>query len=112
MTSRTIVSATRRAAASTLVVTALAAAMFATPRAASAQSRFLHQPDVSASHIAFVHANDIWVVGRDGGNATRLTSSEGAETEPHFSPDGESIAFSGQYGGNTDVVARPPGGSR
>lgn len=66
-------------------------------------TRFLRQPTVSADHIAFVHANDIWIVGRDGGEARRLTSDAGAETHPHFSPDGRWIAFSGQFGGNTDV---------
>jgi len=60
-----------------------------------AQTRFLRQPSVSATEIAFVHANDIWVVGRDGGQARRLTSAEGAETGPAFSPDGRHIAFTG-----------------
>ncbi len=75
-------------------------------------TRFLRQPDVSASHIAFVHANDIWVVGRDGGDAVRVTSSEGAETDPSFSPDGQWIAFTGQYGGNTDVYLVPTSGGQ
>ena len=65
--------------------------------------RFLRQPSVSATEIAFVHANDVWVVGREGGQARRLTTSEGAETEPAFSPDGRWIAFTGDYGGNQDV---------
>lgn len=75
-------------------------------------TRFLRQPDVSATQIAFVHANDIWVVGRDGGDAIRLTTSEGAETDPAFSPDGRWIAFSGQYGGNTDVYVMPAAGGQ
>ncbi len=75
-------------------------------------TRFLRQPDVSATHIAFVHANDIWSVERSGGDAIRLTSSDGAETDPAFSPDGRWIAFSGQYGGNTDVYVRPATGGQ
>lgn len=71
--------------------------------ATEAQTRFLRQPSVSATEIAFVHANDVWVVGRDGGMARRLTSDEGAETEPAFSPDGRRVAFTGQYGGSQDV---------
>lgn len=63
----------------------------------------LRQPTVSQNQIVFVHANDLWVVDREGGDATRLTSSEGAESFPHFSKDGKQIAFSGQYDGNTDV---------
>ena len=69
----------------------------------SEESRLLRQPAVSATHIAFVYANDIWIVERSGGVARRLTTSEGAETEPRFSPDGKWIAFTGQYDGNTDV---------
>ena len=71
--------AVTRAAA---VATFIAAMAAATPAATKAQStRFLRQPDVSSTQIVFVHANDLWIVGRDGGNAVRLTSSEGAETD-------------------------------
>ncbi len=81
--------------------------------AAHAQgARFLHQPDVSASRIVFVHANDLWMVGRDGGRAVRLTSSEGAEIDPAFSPDGQWVAFTGQYEGNTDVYLIPSAGGQ
>ena len=73
-------------------------------------TRMLRDPDVGPNHIVFVHANDLWLVGRDGGDALRLTSSEGAETDPAFSPDGRWIAFSGQYGGNTDVYLVPASG--
>ena len=83
------------------------------PRHAGAQgTRFLRQPDVSETHIVFVHANDLWLAGRDGGDAMRLTSSEGAETDPAFSEDGQWIAFSGQYGGNTDVYLMPATGGQ
>ncbi|HSG47241.1 MAG TPA: PDZ domain-containing protein, partial [Longimicrobiales bacterium] len=75
-------------------------------------TRFLRQPDVSAEHIAFVHANDVWVVGRDGGRAFRLTSDEGAETSPAISPDGDWVAFSGEYGGNVDVYLVPVTGGQ
>ena len=83
------------------------------PQHAAAQgTRFLRQPDVSATHIVFVHANDLWLTGRDGGDAMRLTSSEGAETDPAFSADGQWIAFSAQYGGNTDVYLMPATGGQ
>jgi len=67
----------------------------------------LRDPSVSDTHIVFVHANDLWVVDRDGGEARRLTSAEGAEVNPRISPDGEWVAFSGQYDGNTDVYIVP-----
>ena len=61
------------------------------------------QPDVSATHIAFVYAGDIWVVPKTGGLATRLTSAPGEELFPRFSPDGSQLAFSANYDGNLDV---------
>ena len=43
-------------------------------------AKLLRQPAVSADHVAFVYANDIWITGRDGGDARRLTTFVGAET--------------------------------
>src|SRR6185295_13371035 len=48
-------------------------------------------------------AGDLWIVARDGGDARRLTSGIGVETDPFFSPDGQQVAFSGEYDGNQDV---------
>jgi tricorn protease len=94
-------------------VTAALALAALPPTVASAQgTRFLGDPTVSADQIAFVHANDIWVVGRDGGQARRLTSFPGAETAPAFSPDGRWIAFTGEYGGNEDVYVVPAEGGQ
>jgi tricorn protease len=72
----------------------------------------LRQPTISNTHIAFVYANDLWIVGKDGGDAKRLTSNEGQESLPHFSPDGKWIAFTGQYDGNTDVYLIPSEGGQ
>src|SRR5262249_14047806 len=66
-------------------------------------TRLLRTPTVSASQIAFAYADNIWVVERSGGSARRLTSFQGQTGNPHFSPDGKWIAFSGEYAGNTDV---------
>lgn len=71
-----------------------------------AQTRLLRSPSVSATHITFSYAGNIWTVERAGGAARRLTSV-GNESSPKFSPDGQSIAFSGDYGGNTDVYVIP-----
>jgi tricorn protease len=91
----------------TLVLGLLAAG---TTAAGAQGSRLLRDPDVGATDIVFVHANDLWLVARDGGDARRLTSAEGAETDPAFSPDGRWIAFTGQYAGNTDVYLVPAAG--
>jgi tricorn protease len=63
----------------------------------------LRQPTASKQHIVFVHGDDLWVVGIDGGDARRLTTAIGAENNPKLSPDGKWVAFTGQYDGNTDV---------
>jgi tricorn protease len=73
-------------------------------------TRLLRSPTVSATHIAFAYANNIWVVERGGGLARRLTSFQGQTTNPRFSPDGRLIAFSGEYAGNVDVYVVPAGG--
>ena len=67
----------------------------------------LRQPAISNDNIVFVYANDLWSCSSNGGDAHRLTSSVGAETSPHFSPDGKLIAFTGQYDGNNDVYIIP-----
>jgi tricorn protease len=91
-------------------VLALPAAPFGQAPAASPQTRLLRTPTVSASQIAFAYANNIWAVERSGGNARRLTSFQGQTTNPHFSPDGKWIAFSGEYAGNVDVYVVPAEG--
>ena len=60
-------------------------------------------PDVSKDQIVFTYANDLWVAPKDGGTAFKLSSPSGVESYPKFSPDGKSIAFSGNYDGNSDV---------
>ncbi|MCI0663582.1 MAG: hypothetical protein L0220_21170 [Acidobacteria bacterium] len=68
------------------------------------------KPTVNRTHIVFVYAGDLWIVPREGGDARRLTTGIGTETDPIFSPDGTMIAFTGEYDGNIDVFAVPAGG--
>ncbi|HUX33102.1 MAG TPA: PDZ domain-containing protein [Gemmatimonadaceae bacterium] len=84
-----------------LLAVAFIAGLF--PAALAAQStRLLHQPDVSARYVAFAYAGDIWLAPKDG-DARRVTSSPTVESDPHFSPEGKWLAFTGEYGGNPDV---------
>jgi tricorn protease len=62
-------------------------------------------PDVSESQIVFSYANDLWLVPREGGEAIKISSPPGVESFPKFSPDGKTIAFTGNYDGNKDVYA-------
>lgn len=66
-------------------------------------TRLLRTPTVSSTQIAFAYAQNLWVVPRAGGMARRVTSFPGQTSNPHFSPDGKWIAFSGEYAGNLDV---------
>ncbi len=86
-------------------------------RVDSADTRLLTQPAVSASHVAFIYGGDLFVADLTGahsnpsvGNVRRLTTDDGVESNPVFSPDGRTIAFSAQYDGNTDVFTVPVGG--
>ena len=75
-------------------------------------TRLLRHPTVSRDQIAFEYAGDLWVVSRSGGQARRLTSTQGVEIEPYFSPDGTQIAYSSTVAGNTDVyVVAASGGN-
>jgi len=74
---------------------------------AQIDARLFRYPDVSESHITFSYGGDIWVVEKSGGVAHKLSSPDGEESWPKFSPDGSRIAFSGNYDGNTDVYVVP-----
>jgi tricorn protease len=79
---------------------------------ASAQTGrlLLRKPALSRTQIVFTYAGDLWTVSRDGGEAKRLTTAPGVETDAAFSPDGSTIAFTGEYDGNVDVFVMPASG--
>ncbi|HVJ28174.1 MAG TPA: hypothetical protein VM493_11565, partial [Vicinamibacterales bacterium] len=87
-----------------------ATAPFAPPlgaRVDTADTKMLTQPAISAGHVAFIYAGDLFVADLGGKNVRRLTTDDGQESNPVFSPDGGTIAFSAQYDGNTDVYTVP-----
>ncbi|MFN2155239.1 MAG: PDZ domain-containing protein [Anaerolineae bacterium] len=76
------------------------------------ETLLLRQPTVSAQHVVFLYASDLWIAGRGGENPRRLTAHKGVKSTPLFSPDGQWVAFSGNYDGNTSVyVISSAGGS-
>src|SRR3979411_2390513 len=91
------------------VVFALTAVSFLSETAISQRDPplLLRFPTVSKTQIVFNYAGDLWIVSRDGGDATRLTSGIGTESVPAFSPDGTLIAFTGEYDGNQDGSVVP-----
>lgn len=95
-----------------LAAVALTAAHSLIASAATQEARLLRRPTVSRDAVAFAYASDLWIVGRDGGRARRLTSTADVETDPRFSPDGSWIAFTATVSGNTDVyVVSAAGGT-
>jgi tricorn protease len=89
-----------------VLVLAIASVCFSQSDAPS----LFQKPTVSRTHIVFSYAGDLWVVPRAGGDAKRLTTGVGIETDPFFSPDGRWIAFTGEYDGNVDVYVVPAEG--
>lgn len=73
-------------------------------------TKLLRQPTIYNNDVVFVYANDLWKSTINGGDAQRLTSDIGNESVPHFSPDGQYIAFTGEYDGNVDVFVIPSNG--
>jgi tricorn protease len=96
--------AARRSYTSTLLATLL----LATPLAA--QTRLLRFPDIHGDLVVFSYAGDLWRAPADGGTAVRLTASPGQELFARFSPDGQWIAFTGQYDGDEQVYVMPAAG--
>ncbi len=86
---------------------AIALPMSISAQAALEDTRLLSQPAISKEHVAFYYSGDIWIADLDGENVRRLTSDDGIEANPTFSPDGRFIAFDAQYDGNRDVFIMP-----
>jgi tricorn protease len=80
--------------------------------AAGQQTLLLRDPTVSDSRVAFVYAGDLWSVDRNGEDPRRLTSDPADERLPHFSPDGQQLAFSLDHGKNLEVYVMPAVGGQ
>ena len=93
----------RLALAAVSAIVALGSALAQNPH-------LLQRPALTKTQIVFNYAGDLWVVDRNGGRANRLTVGVGLETAPVVSPDGQTVAFSGEYDGNTDVFTIPING--
>lgn len=76
----------------------------------AAEPGYYRQPAVSGDTVVFVAEGDLWKVPVAGGSATRLTTHPGEEGMPAISPDGQTVAFTGQYEGPTEVYTMPLAG--
>jgi len=88
---------------SIVILTVVAAALAALAPALAGDEGYLRYPDLHGDRVVFVAEADLWIAPVDGGAAHRLTTDVGSESFPRFSPDGKSIAFTGEYDGNADV---------
>ena len=84
--------------------------IFTSSISAQDEARLLRFPAIYDDQIVFVYAGDLYSVSASGGIARKLTSHEGIEMFPRFSPDGKVIAFTAQYDGNTEVYLMPAEG--
>lgn len=90
--------------------TILAATLFPMIVLAENDARLLRFPTTNGNEVVFSYAGDLFSAPISGGEAHRLTSHIGYEMFARFSPDGKTIAFSGQYDGNTEVYTIPSEG--
>ena len=91
-------------------ILALAVALMAGATARADEARLLRFPATNGTEVAFSYAGDLWTVPIQGGEARRLTSHIGYEMFARYSPDGQSIAFTGEYDGNREVYLIPAKG--
>ncbi|MCE9618763.1 MAG: PDZ domain-containing protein [Planctomycetes bacterium] len=73
------------------------------PVPTSKPAGYYRMPALGSGFIVFVSEGDLWKVPTTGGVATRLTSHPGDEFAPSISPDGNTVAFIGQYEGPAEV---------
>ncbi|MGQ1783743.1 MULTISPECIES: S41 family peptidase [unclassified Saccharicrinis] len=66
-------------------------------------AKLMRYMDISETQITFVYGGDIWIVDKNGGTAMQITHSPGEESWPKFSPNGQEIAYTARYNGNSDV---------
>ena len=81
----------------------LALSFIYTTTNAQISGSLMQHPDVSDTQVAFIYGEDVWVASKNGGIANRLSSPDGVERYPKFSPDGTMIAYTANYHGNSDV---------
>ncbi len=99
-----------RAVLALVVTVLLTVPIYAQDDLRAGEARLLRFPTIHGENVVFCYAGDLYTVASTGGIARRLTSHEGYEMFPRFSPDGKHIAFTAQYDGNTEIYVIPAEG--
>ncbi len=95
----------------TLVLPALClGSVLAQQPAADSTTRLLRFPATNGTDIAFSYGGQLYTVPVAGGTARRLTDGPGYAIFPRYSADGQQLAFTAQYDGNTEVYVMPAAG--
>jgi len=71
------------------------------------ETKLMRFPTMHGNQVVFTYAGDLYTVAKSGGIARKITNDLGFEMFAKFSPDGKTIAFTGQMDGNTEVYVVP-----
>ncbi|MEH0166900.1 S41 family peptidase [Roseateles microcysteis] len=93
-----------------LAIAAALVALTAQVTAHAGQNGFYRQPALRGDNVYLVAESDIWRVNAQGGEAQRLTTHPGSESQPAVSPDGQWLAFTAQYESGTEIYLMPVAG--
>jgi len=88
----------------------LGLAILLSPGFSAGRNGYYRFPAIHATTVVFTSEGDLWAVDIAGGTARRLTTHPGMESNAALSPDGETVAFSAQYEGPTEVYTMPLAG--
>jgi tricorn protease len=76
------------------------------------QKGYYRYPAIHGNEVVFTAEGDLWIYNLTTKEAVRLTTNLGMESHASISPDGQSIAFVGQYEGPSEVYVMPVAGGR
>jgi tricorn protease len=71
---------------------------------------FMKYADVHGSTVVYTSEGDLWLGDLATNKARRLTTDDGAEMYPRFSPDGTQVAYMAEYDGVREAYVLPVAG--
>jgi len=71
---------------------------------------YLRYPHISSDTVVFVAENDIWLAGREGGRAYRVSADHAPARSPRLSPDASLVAWTADRDGAFEVYVAPAEG--